>query len=594
MQEFFEKQHFTQIAIAIFLSIVMGIAAIAPALFFAIETRSDYAGVVFAPNDAELHYLAAIERIAQNDAMFMFLGDIPLGESEVFPSPAEKGLSAVAEMFGIDTNTLFLSTKFLFTMLLALVLLCLGVVLTKSFGFGALFMMGVLLTLGSQSMPLGNLLGLLSGSSVSTELMPYARFTQPLVSGAVFWLAFLFAFLGFTKNRYFFVGYGVMLGISLYLYFFFWSFLLVFSGLFFLYLLRFKIQTALYLLLGTLLGILIGTPKLIALLKSVLFSGDTLGFEFLFTHSRDPIIGKMFVVAGAVVFCIYLTIRLLSAVRFKESLHFCFLLLVSLGICLNQQVVSGIAIEPGHYHWYITKPLLILYLLLLLSIILYTLKSRVPFLNRKFIVTIGIVAVILSGTLGQIDGSAQAYSTFLGYQQYGNATTFLSDHIPPQSILLTNYEFADVATVYSSFFSTWSTHARYYKSYPLERRSQIAALYTYLDREESDSTKPITTTDVVSLKVLPTIVCSSVGKGGEACVPEALLDRSNEILTQLVEEGGLGPLLNDLGVSYIVWDQEKNPYWKQKIESLGGERIYLAPPIAVYSLTKERYTVNSP
>lgn len=149
---------------------------------------------------------------------------------------------------------------------------------------------------------------------------------------------------------------GVMFGLIFYIYFYAWSFLVVFNGvLAFLYLLR-KEYTAVKKIVGlTLLGLFLGSYNLLQLFLFLPKEVERqLAYFLLVKYSRAPYFSL-----GSFV----ITICLAAVALFKKAdknftLFWAFI--ISGWVVMNQQVITGKQLQSDHYRQYFFIPFLII------------------------------------------------------------------------------------------------------------------------------------------------------------------------------------------------------------------------------------------
>ncbi len=183
----------------------------------------------------------------------------------------------------------------------------------------------------------------------------FARFVQPQVSAALFLLALILLYVSLQKNkkRYYFLT-GIIFALNVYSYFYSWTFLAVFLGLFFLFFLWQKDKERWQgLLISAAAGAILAIPYLVNLLALQAYD---------LTARSGLEMGRY--VEG--ISLVYLILLALFYLFFRnKSLEFSFLalLLISSIVVLNLQLIFGYTIQNGHWNSRIIVPILILMLL---------------------------------------------------------------------------------------------------------------------------------------------------------------------------------------------------------------------------------------
>ncbi|MBI5456388.1 hypothetical protein HY969_01480 [Candidatus Kaiserbacteria bacterium] len=145
---------------------------------------------------------------------------------------------------------------------------------------------------------------------------------------------------------------GALFGLLFYIAFYGWTFSLAFLGSLFLSALIFRKWHAIpaVLCIG-ITGLLIGAPKLYGLFSFYTSEmGEQLTYFFHTYRSHDLILSKTGI-ALSLFFALYLYLR-----RDDRNNFFLFALVLTGWVALEQQVITGVTVEYGHFYWYFIVP----------------------------------------------------------------------------------------------------------------------------------------------------------------------------------------------------------------------------------------------
>lgn len=433
-------------------SVFVGFVIIAPQLVFIGQSGADYRGIYMFNTDAELHYLARMQAAVKGDGIgnpFVIDGrdDVPSG----FFSYSEKILALPARMLPIDIPTLNLLYKFLLPAVLAFVMYVLIVALTG--GSSWTIVGAVSVVLGVTVFNLGTLLNVLTGKLVYQQFLLYSRPVSPILY-VIFLFGYLYVLFVKTPSRTRLLLLVLLYGLSWYLFIYLATFLtaLLFSVILWHGMRREKRLVVEYGLVS-IVGLITAIPAILnlhAITQSpyyYLFVGP-IGLE----HTHAPYLHIPLLIIALVTGWYSYTHR--SYRHLKET----FVLLLTSLIVMNQQVITGLSLHPAHYVTYFCMPVYILVMTLLLSEWLQPVSLRA---RRAVQVAIMLYAFVTAVFILYSSYVYWAPKTML-LQRDAAPMVWLSEHTPPESVVMANPTLSLLIPVYTSDNVMWETHANTY------------------------------------------------------------------------------------------------------------------------------------
>ncbi len=443
--------HMRRHAAAYALAAVMGALCIAPYAYF--TTTPEYQGIALMGQDAEEHYLARMQEAYEGHpglgSVFTSDKDTPY----LSPGLGEAVMAGAAKVTGVHVADATLAAKFLLPALIFLVLygFCLSV--SRSRTTALLGATAAMLGTAIMSNP-HELLALMQGTSI-VEGITWARPINPQISGLLLfgglWLIYR-AYMLREKVSWPAAGtIGIIIGLSLYVSVYTWSFLgLLLFSIFILEASRKNYGAAGKLLSAGITGLLFAIPFLLNHLSAVHMPGYAAAAQFqgaLVSHM--PALGIWLLVLLALPWLSW---------KQEPSVRIFFILCgLVLAVALNQQIISGIYLQPGHYHWYVTKPLAALLAVLVV----------VPFIRRyapkhfaSMACAIGILVLVAHGAAAQTRFYAKHAPGALLAQAYEPVLQHLRS--VPKGTVYTNPTLANYIAIYTADNAANSWYAGLY------------------------------------------------------------------------------------------------------------------------------------
>lgn len=188
-----------------------------------------------------------------------------------------------------------------------------------------------------------------------TNFNIYGRSIFPYASSAPLFAFLLTAYRAIVRKMHY--GYvitaGLLFGLLWYDYLYAWSYVLTLLGvLFILYVLRRDWPTTMRIFWISLMGIVLGLPPFISIIRQhVLGDAEQIAYFYFTAYTHAPVMSWVGAVS-ALLLGIFWYYR-----RNEQSLLFMLAIIATGWITLNQQVVTGRELDLGHYYWYFVVPL---------------------------------------------------------------------------------------------------------------------------------------------------------------------------------------------------------------------------------------------
>jgi|SRR3990167_248852 len=439
--------------IAIVLSIFVGAICIAPQIIVLNDTS--YRGIQMFGADAEYDYVAKINQAKYEDYS---AGPFPADSGKNYylaPMMAERIMALFGSIFGISAISVNVLAKFIIP---ACLFLLLYVFILEMFASRSVALTAPLfIILGSNLLDFKEIINFFSLKTDISTFLPYTRPISPQFS-SLFMFVCLLATYRFVKKETdvrFSVLLGLISGLSLYIYIYTWSFVLVFMAIYGLHFLMNRDWRKLKLMvLAILVNVATTIPFFINLLKARVDADyiDTavrIGLET--THA--PIIGLL-IIAG---FCALLFLWPKDYLGdIKRYLLYVF---TSIAIVLNQQIITGIKLQPGHFHWYIMKPFLIIVLVFLLFYYI----NKITRGSGVKIMTIFVAAVIvLSAVIVQANSFSSNYDVFIKDQEFAPIISYLNSNYKEKKTIWAEQRLSTLILAYTKHHAPDNIHSPYY------------------------------------------------------------------------------------------------------------------------------------
>ena len=567
------------------IAVAIGILTIAPSFYFR-YFDSAYRGFEFFASDAEPSYLAQIQEIYDGH---WSLGNIYLADHKDDPY-LQQPLSPMIVAFlgriaGVSARDINLATKFFLPALLTVLLY---VFFASVFGRKdiaiamALFIMLTQATwtfLNPRAWPEIFLNGKFPGTD--SNLLSYSRPINPQVSSFFFFgylLAiwkFLFGSQNLKSERRWGIASAVILGLSVYTYFFAVSFLWIFNlvlASWFLYSKNWdRLKKFIYVLLG---AVIIGIPYLlnsiqilqspfylrVARIQGVLDShkfifsrvwwGVTALFLLLYRGSRDV---KVFILA----------------------------FLAAAFLVTNQQLITGKTVPvPAHYHWYYIAPVAGA---LLIYLFFYYFEKLVTFISSKWLIGIVIALFFYAGFLFQKNSYFNNYSYFVEVQRYAPILFWLDKNIEKEASIFTNDDLGSYIPAYTkhNIYSGGNVPSSLISEEQV-RHVYFFALFLNGVNEEDVRDFFYENRGMFGNWFFGQYYRQKNGCYG--CFPDSVLDSLIQDYRNFLDRANKNFLseLKKYPVDYVIWDTRNDSSWK--LNRFFNEKIYEDNGLVVYKV----------
>ena len=555
---------------AILFAILTGIIIAFPQFYFRYDHKDIYSGIDLMGTDAEIAYWSRVQEVRDG---YFSLGNVYSTEGKnlpyLQPPLSEIIVASLGKSLFLDTKDTILLGKFFFPMLIFLLIYALVYQLTKSKIIGLICSTTVLLS--SDFFSLHTIADLFVNHKIKNTFLDYARPIAPQTH-LLFFYGFLLLFWLFLEKKQWIYGImsSVVLGLSFYTYPYTWTFLYTFLGcLIFVLIWQKKWFDIKNIILIGFSSLIIAIPYFLNLLKVFehpLYSEVSSRFGIIKTHI--PQIG----VTVAVLLIIFL---LFFPRKRNKRYSFCLSLVVTPLVVLNQQVITGRLMQPGHYHWYYFRPLLIIFLIIIIFEYLNQKIKQVS--NQKFWyrLIIGLIFTVnlCNGFLIQFNSYNFHKSNFIEKQRYGPILHWLNNNIAEKGEIFTNFEISDLISAYTSLNALHSCFAENYLAevlfleYRLDGLDDKQASETFFkDRKK------------ISSYIYGMYYREKFGDYGK--IPDRrinhLVNQYNRFLSL-----SLPYIFTKYQIKYIIWDTAKQPNWKlnrypflSEIYQKNGIKIY--------------------
>lgn len=456
---YFFRKHALAIGIAAIISFCM----VLPSVWLRHELGDAFQGIYIADIDNDIYYYARIKAAYEGNYKItratMWIED---AENLPYTAPplGENIVALTARLLGVEPHQMILVGNALFSALLAVILSGLFWTLTRSKIIAALVPLAVMLASNVFFDP-RNIMQVLANAP---EIKPnvYNRPVHPQISSLIFFgWAWVMAIV--VRNRMNgqqaklpILCAGLLFGSMAYIY----PYAVAYAGAFLGLLacvawwrVRFRRiegkEREAYRRLGAaagailIIGILVTFPYWINyyhFYQHELF--ETMRMRFVLFHSRTPIFSAF----------IALSLAALFTVKKKLSPESWLYLVAFSGagvLVLNQQVLSGMRLFPGHWHWYYVVPISAAGLI---TSLFFLLKKwpRVALIAACAIASFAV----LDGVRAQYAYYSSAMKQYAYFQNYVPVYEWLDEHAPAGSVVLSDPEFSERLPL-------WTKHYRY-------------------------------------------------------------------------------------------------------------------------------------
>lgn len=432
-------------AALIAVALLFGLTCILPNILQRVDADFPFQGVELMGTDQEF-YASRIREVQDGN---VWIGDVYYSDLKhdpyVQPPLPEWIQGGIGVMLGLSIGHTVLFSKFLFG---ALLFASVTLFAARLFGRPWAALLGVTAALFALFLfsSVSTVLSVLSVEPIANSVARFSRLTNPQVSIIPFFLALWF-FMGWRSTRRTapLVWAGVLTGLSFYAYMYTWTYLgSVFAVLTITAVIRrdWRELKAMALLLSVIL--LVAAPYLFHLAQTVSHPGyGDLAMRIGMVASHRPLWGTWAVV-----------LLVLGVVLGKTLSPAHRPVLIALGIgaflTLNQQVFTGRALVPHHYHWYFIHPLAVITFVVAVSIGVHALSAKVrssAAMRATYVVL--LATAIFFGVMFQVQAYGVLRSEWGEQQHRSGILRFLDDDAYNNLSVYAPGTLADALTVYT-------------------------------------------------------------------------------------------------------------------------------------------------
>lgn len=420
----------------------------------------------------------------------------------------------------------------------------------------------------------------------------FGRTMFPYISSIAFFAYFLLLVKSLKSQNFKYIIFaGLSFGLLFYIYFYAWTYALALNSvLILLYLLKKDFFTFKKMLLITGIGVLIGLYNVI---RIVLFMNSSAGEQFSYfgsaSYSHMPIFSNLGT-ALLLFFAVFFYKK-----RNDNNAILILALILTGWVSINQQVITGRAIEYNHYYWFFTTSISIVVSFYMLWQLLDNYKRL-----RSVIFFLSLIVVFVNTIGGQYKSTFTTWDLKLYEQNYRPIIDALNKDLQPGVILTDGDLSSHLLTIYTSHDLFWQGFANMNDN-PIQRFKDALFVSLYLNKD--------TRNNFVNYlyAVMADTNCNSYYKwfyvdlegywsGLEFFDYKAAFEANNGILvetrqktistlfqeysTLISESDNIKELIRKYGVNYVVWDRNYHPEWDLSVisglkEVISSNNIYL-------------------
>lgn len=564
------------------LAVLVGVLMIAPPFYFR-YFDGGYQGLDFLGSDHEDFYVAQIQEIYDGHWSF---GNSYLTEGKespyVFPPLSPIIMALLGKFLGLSALDVNLITKFLFPAFLTAIIYFLFLNFVERKGVAILMAAFIMLTQATWIfLNPGSWLPFLSqGEFLGTDknFLSYARTINPQIS-SIFFFGYLLCFWKFLfdpsegkSKKWLGVASAVLLGLSFYVYFYAYSFLVIFTGLMAFWFLVSRdwrsFQKVLLIFFGALVVSLPYWLNFWEASHSPLYA--ELSARLGMVESRRFVFSRVWW-GTAIIF-------LLAYRKFDKFKVFILTFLAAAFIAANQQLLTGrTAPMLDHYHWYYTAPVsgaILIYLLFL-----YLDKIAPRWFYRAALI-LSLALFIYAGVLYQKVSYAASREWVLGLQRYAPLISWLDKNIQAESAILADNNLSKLIPAYTRHNVYGGGESQGFLV-PESRLRHNLYINTFLNGVEKGEAKDYFYENRDLIIGLIFGIYYREKTGCFICAPDVVLDELVFEYQDFLDRDFIGEL-KKYRIDYLVWDKKSAPEWR--LDRFFNERVYEDEEFLVYKV----------
>lgn len=529
--------------------------------------------------DAEEHYLARMQDFAKgygigNPFLYEGKGESPSASFSI----SESILAIPSRVFGISVPALNLIYKFLLPAIIFLLLYGLNYRLTQDKFWSIATSISIIL--GYVIFTTQGIKDLIGMKWTDFPANMYSRPVNPELSSILF-LSYLHILLSaFRENsKKILIYLYLIFALSFYIYFYSFTFFLALNAVTFaIFFLVNRKREAVSIFSISILGLITGCLTFINLYSLTHHS------DYVYLAPISNIVKSHFPVFSSLGI---LTIFVIGFYFYKrrhnleKDDYFALSLLATAFIAINQQVITGVSIQEGHYHWYFNTPIYIL----ILFYIAHKYKDYIS-INTKFLIcSVFILLSFFTSFLGQYNYYKYWQPLTTSNQRYAGALVWLDKNASREDVVLSNNESSLLVPIYTKSNVSWNYFTLAYLT-PRERT--IYNLFIYLkinnvkpsDIFEEDYfhppvvNKPETRNNPGLQFVEVNILLRDYMTG---IYPNNMLSMYKDFYNKSWSE-----IFKMYKLDYVLWDKKTDPKWKFDQDNL--KIVFESDNVAIYKI----------
>jgi hypothetical protein len=533
------KKHWGILLFAAFVSGVMFL----PQICLQQAAGTAYRGVFFSASDSELFYDAQVRDVYDGHYKLAnaFLHEYKTLPYIIPPLPAIFLATLGRLAFPVaDSAKILFSSRLFIPFLLAVCIYIFFYQLTRSRLYSILA--AALVIFGLDFLQnFRSVFDFFRGHFVDNKPLAFSRTISPQV-GVLFFFAYAALFwkwLTTGKKIYLFFS-GIVLGLSFYVYFYTWAYILAANGFLGLYLLYKKSYARFwYLAAMHVLALALATPYFINLREFfkqpdqqylIFYQGQILSREFSMNWTLVVgLVGLLFI----------------KPVGFLRPWLFC--LLAGGFLAINQQVITGRELQLGHFHWYFIAPMVGLEALL----ILYGWLGK----KTSAIVAICLLIFLTFYAFAKQNYTYQSYKdSYVALQRYGEVYDWFNANTSKDTVVLVpDLNRADALAVYTHN-DVFYANFMFLSNTPQERSQEMFFFHLYLSGVTADSAEVFFRTDPSAMTELLGSLPVRKAYGCLTCFPDSEYTRYAGLYKDFISQGPVS-FIDKYRLDYVVWDK---------------------------------------
>lgn len=547
-------EHKYAIAIALFASIVVAL----PQVYFRIDQGPVYQGIELLPSSPWLPRVREVQDGHLNWGSIYYKDgkDLPY----LFQPLGSVTVAYMGMALGLDINNTMLLFRILMPFIVFLLIYYFVLLLSRSKLVS--LASSAVIVLAEPIIYIPGLKRLLMGISPSQFL----EIARPVNSAMIsfYFFAFLVAFWLYLRNKDWRWGIAsaILLGANFYNYVYTWTYLYAFLAIFGLVFVIEKnweeFKRVFYVFVG---GFIVAIPYIINLYQAMQHPNyDAVGVRGGLLVSHAP----MFI--GSIALGALILYMLGFPKEDKGKYHFGLALLLAPMVTMNQQILTGHAMQSAHYHWYFHKPIAIVFSIWVIFLLLGRLGK--DYYKKVFIILILVVS-LYAGAFTQVASYFQDEDHGLEFaiesQKYGPVMDWLNENVEKETMVFSNEDTAEVVVIYTSLNVFHHVKAHLSLAASDDRMREVLFTYYRLQGVDRNNARELFHGDervFISTRIYGIYYRQALGS--YEAIPDDLIDDFTDLYLYTLKtprSEWLKSTWQKYEVEYLVWDKVVDPDW---------------------------------